>query len=147
MIIFDIKSDKDYNIEGEFYFKHHINLIPILTPSTSFIYGEFGIPDTFDISLSRISHIIDDITISKSGNVKIKGRVLNTSNGVLLKELIDDGVIGALCFYLRFAKNSNGVINRIFTFDIDLKDKFIDPVEKLRNERKLKLVILDNLKK
>ncbi len=143
MISFDCKIDKKYNIEGEFNSNSSV-VNSLLSNSQQYIYGEFGIPENYDISLKGVSHIINEI-IPNNGKVKIKGRILNTTSGKLLKNLVDEGFNDYFCFYVRYVKNSNGGIGRIFTFDIDDFDKFTDTVEILRSERKLKLEILKGI--
>ena len=83
------------------------------------LFGELGYPDSFDTTLSNVSHEITKIWIEKNklmGNI----RPLNTKSGKILSEHINDyvfrprstGVVG-----------ENGIIEikKLFTFDAILK--------------------------
>lgn len=108
--------------------------------SLGVIYGEFDTPDGLDISLSRVSHVIEDVWFDQN-KLMGKVRILNTFYGKEVRELIDDGI--AIVVRPRSADtvDSNGyVIEKLFTFDIYTKDKdaFYDITE-LRKEKLNKL--------
>lgn len=53
--------------------------------------GELGHPDTPQINLDRVSHMITELHQSGK-NFDGKAKILNTPNGQIVKALIDDGV-------------------------------------------------------
>jgi hypothetical protein len=88
-----------------------------------FLCGEFGYPDSFDVSLSNVSHTIKNIRIEKDelvGDITI----LDTPKGKVLKSFIEAGC------EMVFRPRSTGIledgyvkIKQIFTFDaISSKD-------------------------
>ena len=60
---------------------------------TKKLLGELDHPKDFDISLSNVSHVIEDLSYDPS-NKQVKGRIrlLNTSKGKEAKALIEDGI-------------------------------------------------------
>jgi hypothetical protein len=60
---------------------------------TKKLLGELDHPKDFDISLSNVSHVIEDLSYD-SANKQVKGRIrlLNTSKGKEAKALIEDGI-------------------------------------------------------
>jgi len=132
---------KNYNLEG---------VIPINSSyygaiddminrknTIGFIYGEFGTPERFDVSLAGVSHNITDIVLDKVSNyLNFKCEVLNTQKGNELKTIIDAGIPG-LRMCIRGIK-SKGVVTRIFTLDVDFLPN-PTPEELLREERREKL--------
>jgi hypothetical protein len=109
-------------------------------------YGEFDHPDSFDISLSKISHTIENIWFE--GN-KLMGEIkpLNTHWGKKLKEWIDSGVK----FSVR--PRSTGFVDpygyvhlkKLFTFDIIPLES--DSFNDLKIIRKMKLDKLAEIEK
>ena len=76
------------------------------------IYGEIYPPETYEISLSKISHAIYNLRIENGvliGDIKF----LNTTKGKILKELTDIGI--KICYNMRIYNQHN----KIFTFDAD----------------------------
>lgn len=60
---------------------------------TKKLLGELDHPKDFDISLSNVSHVIEDLSYD-SDNKQVRGRIrlLNTSKGKEAKALIEDGI-------------------------------------------------------
>jgi hypothetical protein len=60
---------------------------------TKKLLGELDHPKDFDISLSNVSHVIEDLSYD-AANKQVKGRIrlLNTSKGKEAKALIEDGI-------------------------------------------------------
>lgn len=105
------------------------------------IYGEFDTPDSLDTSLSRVSHIIEDVWFDQN-KLMGKVRILNTRWGNEVRELVDDGIPIVVRPRSAGTVDSNGYvkIKKLFTFDIYTKDKdaFYDITE-LRKEKLNKL--------
>ena len=101
------------------------------------IFGEFGEPERFEISLTNVCHLITDIKLNKVFNtLSVKCKVLDTPRGKVLKNIIDDGIDDGLRMCIRGSK-SNNRITKIFTIDIDLP--IPTPEDILRQERREKL--------
>jgi len=88
---------------------------------TKKLLGELDHPKDFDISLSNVSHVIEDLTYDEA-NKQVRGRIrlLNTSKGKEAKALIEDGI--PLHISSRAAGtvgNDNRVkIKKWFTYDL-----------------------------
>jgi len=100
------------------------------------LYGEINHPDTFDINLSNVSHIIKNFEIKKHvlyGDVK----VLDTPYGEILKQYI---LLGKK---FSFRPRGQGLINddgtiesyKIYTFDAIDSDKDSFDVTMLRRSK------------
>lgn len=138
----------NYILEGSFFINDTVKTIiqkDIINRKKSMgvIYGEFGNSDTYDISLAKVSHIIEDVKF-RNNKAFITCRVLNTRKGKELKELIDDGLCGALSMYIKYHK-SKDQIKKIFSVDIDITDDRKSEEEILREERREKLNIINGL--
>lgn len=106
-------------------------------------YGELGYPDTFDTTLRRVSHTIENVRIEDD---KVVGeiKILNTSCGKELKDILDKG--GDFVFRPRAAGsvNSDGTVNikKVFSFDAVNRSndsfnpdaEYIKPKEKIISE-------------
>lgn len=82
-----------------------------------FVYGEVGNPDLFDISLTRVSHLIRNLSL-EDGRVYGDVRFLENDNGKLADSFINE-------LNCRFGIRSAGVyrdgevvIKSIFTWDV-----------------------------
>jgi len=101
------------------------------------IYGEFSDTDSVDISLARVSHILENIQIKHLTTfieVKVNIRTINTLHGKRLKEMISDGI--PIVAKLRYIDNPH---IKIFTIDIDLEQNVIKSSEQRRTERQMKI--------
>jgi len=131
-----------YILEGKFYMKREdsksLDDLIDMKVQSGCVYGELGSPDKFDISFSRISHAFHDIQFDeKTSTLKVECRVLDTQQGKELKYLIDDIGVGELSMVLRYVKNSNGSVHKIFAIDLDFNVK--SSIESLRDERREKI--------
>jgi hypothetical protein len=93
------------------------------------LVGELDHPEKFDISLSNVSHVIEDLEYDKSGRVlNIKVRLLDTPAGQIAKRLVDAGV--PLSISSRAAGNvgpdKRVQIKKIFTYDLVADPGFQD---------------------
>jgi len=85
------------------------------------LLGELDHPDKFDISLSKVSHLIEDIKYDPKKR-QIVGRIklLDTPSGQIAKNLVDTGV--PISISSRAAgvvgENKKVSIKRIFTYDL-----------------------------
>ena len=85
------------------------------------LLGELDHPDKFDISLSKVSHLIEDVHYdSKKRQIIGKIRLLDTPSGQIAKNLVDTGV--PISISSRAAgvvgENKKVQIKRIFTYDL-----------------------------
>lgn len=104
------------------------------------VFGEFGDDIDYDISLTRVSHILDSITIKPLSifiKVTVIVKTLNTSIGQELKSLIRGNI--PMVGRLRYVD-----ISRIITVDIDLLQNVVKKSDQLRIERRLKMEQLKN---
>jgi hypothetical protein len=93
------------------------------------LVGELDHPEKFDISLSNVSHIIEDLEYDKEGRfLNIKVRLLDTPAGQIAKRLVDAGV--PLSISSRAAGNvgpdKKVQIKKIFTYDLVADPGFQD---------------------
>ena len=93
------------------------------------LVGELDHPEKFDISLSNVSHVIEDLEYDKNGRVlNIKVRLLDTPAGQIAKRLVDAGV--PLSISSRAAGNvgpdKKVQIKKIFTYDLVADPGFQD---------------------
>ena len=97
-------------------------------------YGEFNHPDSFDTSLSKVSHTIENVWFDKNS---LMGEItpLNTHWGKKLKKCINSGVEFSVRPRSAGFVDSNGYVhlNKLFTFDIIPleKDAFFIEEDKL----------------
>jgi len=120
----DLKSKKEnssYFIYGNFILEKEfilpLNELIERKIDLGGIYGEYNPSDNF--TLSRVSHIIDDIKINDIGldmiNVEFCCHVLNTHYGSRVRKLIDDGIEFSVKLSLKYLTAPKF---KIFTLDI-----------------------------
>jgi hypothetical protein len=85
------------------------------------LLGELDHPDKFDISLSKVSHLIEDVKYdTKKRQIIGRIRLLDTPSGQIAKNLVDTGV--PISISSRAAgvvgENKKVQIKRIFTYDL-----------------------------
>jgi hypothetical protein len=85
------------------------------------LLGELDHPDKFDISLSKVSHLIEDVKYdSKKRQIIGRIKLLDTPSGQIAKNLVDTGV--PISISSRAAgvvgENKKVQIKRIFTYDL-----------------------------
>jgi hypothetical protein len=85
------------------------------------LLGELDHPEKFDVSLQKVSHLVENLTYDKSGRqVKIRVKLLDTPYGNIAKALVDNNV--PLSISSRAAgvvKETKRVqIKKIFTYDL-----------------------------
>jgi hypothetical protein len=101
------------------------------------LLGELDHPDKFDISLSKVSHLIEDVKYDPKKR-QIIGRIklLDTPSGQIAKNLVDTGV--PISISSRAAgvvgENKKVQIKRIFTYDLVADPGFENAQMKKINE-------------
>jgi hypothetical protein len=101
------------------------------------LLGELDHPDKFDISLSKVSHLIEDVKYDPKKR-QIVGRIklLDTPSGQIAKNLVDTGV--PISISSRAAgvvkENKKVEIKRIFTYDLVADPGFENATMKKINE-------------
>lgn len=101
------------------------------------LLGELDHPEKFDISLNKVSHLIEDIKYdAKKRQVVGKIRLLDTPSGQIAKNLVDSGV--PISISSRAAgvvgENKKVQIKRIFTYDLVADPGFENAQMKRINE-------------
>jgi hypothetical protein len=88
---------------------------------SSKLLGELDHPQTFDVSLKNVSHIIEELTYD-TATKQVKGRIrlLDTDAGRQAKALVDAGVPLQISSRAAGAVESNGTvkIKQLFTYDL-----------------------------
>jgi len=88
---------------------------------SSKLLGELDHPQTFDVSLKNVSHIIEELSYdSETKQVKGKIRLLDTEAGRQAKALVDAGVPLQISSRAAGTVESNGTvkIKQLFTYDL-----------------------------
>lgn len=146
------KGDSDYILEGVFaqfgvennnhriyeekeYLPHMDYLKKKITENR--LLGELDHPEKFDISLNKVSHLIEDIRYdAKKRQVVGKIRLLDTPSGQIAKNLVDSGI--PISISSRAAgvvgENKKVSIKRIFTYDLVADPGFENAQMKRINE-------------
>jgi hypothetical protein len=101
------------------------------------LLGELDHPEKFDISLNKVSHLIEDIRYdSKKRQIVGKIKLLDTPSGQIAKNLVDSGV--PISISSRAAgvvgENKKVQIKRIFTYDLVADPGFENAQMKRINE-------------
>jgi len=101
------------------------------------LLGELDHPEKFDVSLSKVSHVIEKLEYDK-GRRQILGRVrlLDTPSGRIAKELVESGVPISISSRAAGLVESNKkvVIKKIFTYDLVADPGFENAVLTRMNE-------------
>ena len=87
---------------------------------SSKLLGELDHPQTFDVSLKNVSHIIEELNYdSETKQVRGKIRLLDTEAGRQAKALVDAGVPLQISSRAAGTVESNGTvkIKQLFTYD------------------------------
>lgn len=102
------------------------------------LYGELGHPDTFDVSISNISHIVTNLEIYEDG---IYGdiKILDTQSGKLYKKLMNNDIecsvsersVGVL-------ENGIVTVKKIFSYDLIVTEEIKLKLRKLKIEKILR---------
>ena len=141
-----IEFDKE-NRNGRIYPKYLITPMVEQMKVRNPLYGEFGQDgDVTDISLTNISHTIENITVDDNsiyGDINI----LNTPNGQIVKNLLNDNQSIGVASRGTGSINEDGTIGadyKLLTFDLvtepsfdiyisrDKKDQYIDKIQELK---------------
>ena len=116
---FDIKNRND-RIYTKDKFLPHLNELNERIKTLGAVYGEFDHPEAFDISLSRISHVLKDVRFNESRNL-IEGSIqlLSTHYGKEAQSLIQDGCPIFVSSRAAGITESDGTvtIKKLFTYD------------------------------
>ena len=132
---FGIVNNNDRIYEEEEYLPHLKYLQKKIDEKR--LIGELDHPEKFDISLSKISHVIENLTYNKDKrNITGRIRLLNTPQGRIAKELVESGV--PISVSSRAAglvdPNKKVKIKKIFTFDLVADPGFENAVLSRMNE-------------
>lgn len=116
---FGVKNNNNRIYEEAEYLPHLKYLKEQITKNN--LVGELDHPEKFEVSLSKVSHIIEDLSFDKdSRQIRGKIRILDTDAGRNAKKLIDGGV--QLSISSRAAgiveSNNRVKLRRIFTYDL-----------------------------
>lgn len=85
------------------------------------LMGELDHPEKFEVSLDKVSHIIENLEYdSKSRQIKGRVRILDTPSGKIAKNLVDAGVPISISSRAAGSVSENKKVNikRIFTYDL-----------------------------
>jgi hypothetical protein len=85
------------------------------------LLGELDHPDKFDISLSKVSHLIEDVKYdAKKRQIIGRIKLLDTPSGQIAKNLVDSGVPVSISSRAAgvVGENKKVQIKRIFTYDL-----------------------------
>ena len=85
------------------------------------LLGELDHPDKFDISLSKVSHLIEDVKYdAKKRQIVGRIKLLDTPSGQIAKNLVDSGVPVSISSRAAgvVKENKKVEIKRIFTYDL-----------------------------
>ena len=115
------------NKNGRIYTKKNIDLNYL---NNKTIFGEIDHPNSFDVSLSKVSHSIDNFRVEGCvlyGDIKI----LSTQNGHILEPLVDNKMI---VFRPRGSGQINhfGIISNYKVYAFDAIDILQDSFEKVK---------------
>lgn len=116
---FGIKNKNNRIYEAEEFLPHLKELQEKIAKNK--LVGELDHPKDFEISLSRASHIIEDLTYNKETDcVMGKVRLTSTSAGKDARALVDDGVPLHISSRAAGTVGSNGKvkIQKLFTYDL-----------------------------
>lgn len=92
------------------------------------LFGELDHPQSFDISLKNVSHVVESLIYDEPTNsVKIKLRVLDTPSGRIAKTLIESGCVVSVSSRAagQVLENKKVKLHRIFTYDLVAEGGFI----------------------
>jgi len=104
---------------------------------SSKLLGELDHPQTFDVSLKNVSHVIEELSYdSETKQVKGKIRLLDTEAGRQAKALVDAGVPLQISSRAAGTVESNGTvkIKQLFTYDLVADPGFENAELKIVNE-------------
>ena len=102
------------------------------------LLGELDHPQTFDVSLSKASHVIEKLEYDKNKKQVIgRIRLLNTSNGKEAQALVEDGIPLHISSRAAGVVESNGHvrIKKLFTYDLVADPGFANAQLKRVNEQ------------
>ena len=114
------KKNRNNRIYTESEYVPQIEALQAKIASTKLL-GELDHPQTFDVSLKNVSHVIEELTYDKeTKQVKGKIRLLDTEAGRQAKALVDAGVPLQISSRAAGTVESNGTvkIKQLFTYDL-----------------------------
>lgn len=117
--VFGVKNNNNRVYEKEEYLPHLQYLQEKISKGQ--LFGELDHPQSFDVSLKNVSHVVEGLSYDEASNsVKIKLRILNTPAGQIAKTLVESG-----CTISCSSRAAGQVMNegkvklhRIFTYDL-----------------------------
>lgn len=151
--VFGVKNNNNRVYEKEEYLPHLSYLQEKISKGQ--LFGELDHPQSFDVSLKNVSHVIEGLSYDEGSNsVKIKLRILNTPAGQIAKALVEAG-----CTISCSSRAAGQVMNegkvklhKIFTYDLVAEPGFSQAIlqktvnESLQSQFTNVFESLDNLK-
>jgi hypothetical protein len=134
--VFGVKNNNNRVYEKEEYLPHLSYLQEKISKGQ--LFGELDHPQSFDVSLKNVSHVIEGLSYDEGSNsVKIKLRILNTPAGQIAKALVEAG-----CTISCSSRAAGQVMNegkvklhKIFTYDLVAEPGFSQAIlQKTVNE-------------
>ena len=134
--VFGVKNNNNRVYEKEEYLPHLSYLQEKISKGQ--LFGELDHPQSFDVSLKNVSHVIEGLSYEEGSNsVKIKLRILNTPAGQIAKALVEAG-----CTISCSSRAAGQVMNegkvklhKIFTYDLVAEPGFSQAIlQKTVNE-------------
>jgi len=118
------------------------------------LFGELDHPQSFDVSLKNVSHVVESLKYDESSNtVRIKLRVLDTPCGRIAKTLVESGCTISTSSRAagQVAESGKVKLHKIFTYDLVAEPGFSQAAlsqvsESLKNNYSALFESLDNLK-
>lgn len=92
------------------------------------LFGELDHPQSFDVSLKNVSHVIEKLAYDEPSNsVKIRLRLLDTPSGRIAKTLVEAGctISSSSRSAGQVLENNKVKLHRIFTYDLVSEGGFV----------------------
>lgn len=150
--VFGQKNENNRIYEKQEYLPHLSYLNEKISKGQ--LFGELDHPQSFDVSLKNVSHVVEALTYDEPSNtVRIKLRVLDTPCGRIAKTLVESGCTISTSSRAAGNVNESGIvkIQKIFTYDIVAEPGFSQAAltqvsESLKDNFSLLFESLDTLK-
>ena len=150
--VFGQKNENNRIYEKQEYLPHLSYLNEKISKGQ--LFGELDHPQSFDVSLKNVSHVVEALNYDEPSNtVRIKLRVLDTPCGRIAKTLVESGCTISTSSRAAGNVNESGIvkIQKIFTYDIVAEPGFSQAAltqvsESLKDNFSLLFESLDTLK-
>lgn len=150
--VFGKMNDNHRVYEKQEYLPHLTYLVEKIKKRQ--LFGELDHPQSFDISLKNVSHVIEALTYDDSNNtVKIRLRLLDTPSGRIAKTLVEAGctISSSSRAAGQVLESGKVKLHKIFTYDLVVEPGFPEATlnqvaENLQGNYTMLFESLDNLK-